>query len=46
MLLQKSFKALTALAAFVSPAFAAFGVTVSGTKWTVDTNAGLTFTGA
>lgn len=45
MMLTRSFQALVALSTLVAPAFAAFGLTTSGTKWTVDTNAGLVFTG-
>jgi len=36
---------LVALALLVSPAFAAFGITVSGKSMTVDTAGGLVFTG-
>lgn len=36
---------LVSIAILAVPAFAAFGITASGTKWTVDTNAGLVFTG-
>lgn len=45
MLLNKSLKALLPLVALVTPTFAAFGLTESGNSWTVDTNAGLVFTG-
>ena len=45
MLLNKTLKALLPLVALVTPSLAAFGLTESGNSWTVDTNAGLVFTG-
>lgn len=45
MLFNKSLKSLLPLVALVTPTFAAFGLTESGNSWTVDTNAGLVFTG-
>lgn len=42
MLLHTAFISLALLA---SPAFAAFGITVSGRSMTVDTDGGLVFTG-
>ena len=46
MLLNKALRALLPIVALVTPTFAAFGITTSGSSWTVDTNAGLVFTGA
>ncbi|KAI0756084.1 polysaccharide lyase family 4 protein [Daedaleopsis nitida] len=44
MLLTKSLQAVLSLAVLVTPAFAAFGLTTSGSSWTVDTDGGLVFT--
>ena len=46
MLFDQPFKVLFLLVALtVTPTFAAFGLSESGNSWTVDTNAGLVFTG-
>jgi rhamnogalacturonan endolyase len=44
-MLAKPFYSLLALGGLVSSALADFGLTTSGTTWTVDTNAGLVFSG-
>ncbi|RPD69393.1 polysaccharide lyase family 4 protein [Lentinus tigrinus ALCF2SS1-7] len=44
MLLNKAFRALLPIVALAAPAFAAFGITTSGSSWTVDTAGGLVFT--
>jgi hypothetical protein len=41
---MKSFTRLVALVALAVPHVAGFGLTVSGSSWTIDTEAGLIFT--
>jgi hypothetical protein len=45
LMLAKSFYTILALGGLVSSALADFRLTTSGTTWTVDTNAGLIFSG-